>query len=139
MKRAILWTVAAMGAVLLAQSQKDNPNFTGGEVMRLEVPKDATMVRFRFEPGARTKWHTHSVSQVITVEEGVALHQVKGGPVVLVKAGQTIAVGAGVLHWHGAAPDKGGTQFNITRGDPQWGETVSDAEYRAKPVELKLP
>ena len=139
--RTLLLGAIGLAAISLAvaQSQKANPNFTGGEVNRLDVPKNATMVRFRFEPGARTKWHTHSVNQIISVEEGVALHQVKGGPVVLLKAGQTIMVGAGVMHWHGAAPDKGGTQFNITQGDPEWGPEVTDAEYRAKPIELKLP
>ena len=35
------------------------------------------------------------------------------------RAGETTYAGGGVIHWHGAAPDKGVIQFNISRGGSQ--------------------
>jgi len=37
------------------------------------------------------------------------------------------------VHWHGAAPDKGGVQYNVTRGDITWLDEVTDKEFRATP------
>ena len=110
---------------------KANPNFTGGQPIRLEQAKSG-IAYFRFPPGVRTKWHSHSGGQIILVEEGVARHQVKGGPVMELHAGETVYVGPNVVHWHGAAPDQGGVQFNISRGDSTWFEEVTDAEFTAK-------
>ena len=67
------------------------------------------------------------------MEEGVAHTQVKGGPVIELKAGETTYVGPGVVHWHGAAPDQGGVQYNVTRGGITWLDEVTDAEFRAAP------
>jgi quercetin dioxygenase-like cupin family protein len=58
---------------------------------------------------------------------------VKGGPVIELRAGETTYAGPGVVHWHGAAPDKGGVQYNVTRGGIMWGEEVTDKEFRAAP------
>lgn len=126
----------SVGLVLAAQdAQKQNPNFTG-TVVRLEDTSNASIAHFRFEPGSRTRWHSHEGGQIILVEEGVGLTQVKGGPVIELHAGETTYVGPGVVHWHGAAPDKGGVQFNISRGGITWLGEVTDAEFRAKPRRL---
>jgi hypothetical protein len=37
------------------------------------------------------------------------------------------------VHWHGAAPDKGGVQYNVTRGGITWLGEVTDQEFRAAP------
>jgi quercetin dioxygenase-like cupin family protein len=124
------------GLFFLQAQQAPNPNFTGGEVTKLDDKSNATIAHFRFGPGSRTKWHSHSEGQIILVEEGVALTQVKGGPVVELHAGQTTYVGPGVVHWHGAAPDQGGVQYNVTRGSITWLGEVTDAEYHAKPRQL---
>jgi hypothetical protein len=68
------------------------------------------------------------------VEDGVGLYQEKGGPVVEMRAGETHYCPPGVVHWHGAAPHEGGTQFNVSRGDIMWLAEVTDQEYTAKPV-----
>jgi hypothetical protein len=38
------------------------------------------------------------------------------------------------VHWHGASPKEGGTQFNISRGGMTWLDVVTDEEFNAKPV-----
>jgi quercetin dioxygenase-like cupin family protein len=119
--------------MIQAQSQQANPNFTGGTVTKMEDNSKATIVKFRFDPGARTKWHSHDGGQIIMVEEGVARHQVKGQPVTELKAGETTYAGPGVVHWHGAAPKQGGTQYNVTKGTVTWLDAVTDQEYNAAP------
>ena len=124
--------VAALSGAWIAGAQVQNsPNFTGGTVTKMEDTSKAVIVKFKFDPGARTRWHSHSGGQIVMVEEGVARHQIKGQPVTEMKAGDTIYVGPGVVHWHGSSPAAGGTQFNITRGDVTWLDPVSDAEYSA--------
>jgi quercetin dioxygenase-like cupin family protein len=124
-----------LSACVIAYSQdKPNPNFTGGEVRPLKENSQGNSVRFYFGPGARTKWHSHEGGQIILVEDGVGLYQEKGGPVVELRAGETHYCLPGVVHWHGASPKEGGTQFNTSRGGITWGDAVTDAEFDAKPV-----
>lgn len=113
---------------------KPNPNFTGGTVTALDEKPQGNIAHFRFSPGSRTKWHSHEGGQIILVEEGVGLTQVRGGPVIELHAGDTIWCPPGVEHWHGAAPDKGGVQYNISRGGIKWLEEVSEKDFTAKPV-----
>lgn len=123
------------GALLLVGQEKQakaNPNFTGGQPIALEQAKSG-IAYFRFPAGVRTKWHSHSGGQIILVEEGVGLHQVKGKPIQELHAGETVYAGPGVVHWHGAAPDREGVQYNVSRGEITWFEEVTEAEYRAKP------
>jgi quercetin dioxygenase-like cupin family protein len=121
-------------ACALAYSQqKPNPNFTG-EVKTITENSDGKSAHFYFTPGARTKWHSHEGGQIILVEDGVGLYQEKGGPVVELRANETHYCPPGVVHWHGASPKEGGTQFNVSRGGITWLAEVSDAEFNAKPV-----
>ena len=123
---------AASGLWILQGQQKQNPNFTG-TVTTIKENSDGNIAHFRFEPGARTKWHIHERGQIILVEEGVARTQVKGGPVIELHAGETIYCPPGVPHWHGAAPDQGGTQYNISRGGITWLDEVTEKEFTAPP------
>ena len=107
-------------------------NFTG-TVTKVEEGSDGAIAHFRFAPGARTKWHSHERGQIILVEEGVARTQVRGGPVVELHAGDIIYAPPGVVHWHGAAPDKECIQYNVTRGAVTWFEEVSETDYTAAP------
>jgi len=130
----------AFGVLLLqGQQPKQNPNFTGGKVTAVEEKPEGNVAHFRFDPGARTKWHIHERGQVVVVEEGVGLEQEKGGPVIELHAGDSIYCPPGVAHWHGAAPNQGGTQFNISRGGIQWLEEVTDKEYTAPTKRLQVP
>lgn len=129
----ILGTSAGLWMLQAQDKGKQNSNFTGGNVTKLDEGTKATIAHFRFDAGSRTKWHSHEGGQIILVEEGVAHTQVKGGPVIELKAGETTYVGPGVMHWHGAAPDRGGVQYNVTRGGITWGNEVTDQEFRTPP------
>jgi quercetin dioxygenase-like cupin family protein len=117
-----LWSVHA----------QQSSNFTG-TVTRVEEGSDGIIAHFRFAPGARTKWHSHERGQIILVEQGIARTQVKGGPVIELHAGEIIYAPPGVVHWHGAAPDKECIQYNVTRGMVSWFEEVSEKDYTAPP------
>jgi quercetin dioxygenase-like cupin family protein len=122
------------GLWALHAQQTPSSNFTGGKVTRLEENPPGQIGYFHFDPGARTKWHIHEKGQLVFVEEGVGLIQQKGGPVIELHAGEAVWCPPGVAHWHGAAPDRGGTQYNVTRGGITWLEPVTDQEFTAKTV-----
>jgi quercetin dioxygenase-like cupin family protein len=86
-----------------------------------------------FEAGSRSYWHAHPNGQLILNESGIGLHQVQGKPMTRLAPGDSVYVGPGVVHWHGAAPDSSLTQVNIGFGGmTKWGEPVADAVYRGK-------
>jgi len=126
-----------VGLILVASAQQPSPNFTGGNVTRLQETPPGQITYLHFDAGVRTKWHIHEKGQLILVEEGVGLAQEKDGPIVELHAGEVIWCPPGVEHWHGAAPDTGGTQYNVTRGGIKWGAEVTDQEYTAKTVRKK--
>ena len=126
-----LCAVATAGLWVLEAQPKQSPNFTGGTVTPIAEGSKGAIAHFRFDPGARTKWHSHSEGQIILVEEGVGLVQDKGGPILELHAGETTFNKPGVVHWHGAAPKAGGVQYNVTRGEINWLEEVSEKEYNA--------
>jgi len=92
----------------------------------------------RFEPGARTFWHTHPLGQTLHITSGVGHVQTWGGPIRQVRAGDTVWIPPNEKHWHGATPEhsmehiamqevKGGEHVN-------WLEAVTDEQYKAKPA-----
>lgn len=112
-------------------------NFTG--TVRLQ-PAFASTAEARaygatvaFEPGARTHWHTHPRGQLLVITSGVGRVQRWGGPVEEVRAGDVVRFGAGVKHWHGAAPTSAMTHLAIVEPlDGQgvtWLGPVSDTQY----------
>lgn len=134
MKRKLKFAILLPVCLIAYSQDKPNPNFTGGEVKVVKENSQGNIAHFYFPPGVRTKWHSHEGGQIILVEDGVGLYQEKGGPVVELRAGETHYCPPGVVHWHGASPKEGGTQFNVSRGGITWGDVVSDAEFNATPV-----
>jgi quercetin dioxygenase-like cupin family protein len=106
-------------------------------VVRATEPSRVNISAVRFTPGARTAWHAHAVSQTLVVTEGLGLHQPRGGPVKVIRAGDVVATPADVWHWHGASADHHLTHLSITeapgngRPEEEWGEHVTDEEYTA--------
>lgn len=86
-----------------------------------------------FEPGARSAWHVHPAGQHLIVTEGVGRTGVWDGPVVEIKAGDTVWCPPGVKHWHGAAPGSSMTHVALTGvkdgTNVEWMEKVSDEQY----------
>jgi len=97
-------------------------------------PGRASGATVRFEPGARTAWHTHPLGQTLIVTAGVGLVQQEGGAVQEIRPGDVITIPAGVKHWHGATADHAMTHIAIAeRRDGRsvdWFEKVTDQQYR---------
>ena len=89
-------------------------------------------------PGARTAWHTHPHGQTIYVLEGVGLAQRRGGPVEVIRPGDSVFFDPGEEHWHGAAATRLMTHLALVHVDDEgnsatWGAHVTDEEYAAAP------
>jgi quercetin dioxygenase-like cupin family protein len=89
----------------------------------------------RFEPGARTAWHTHPLGQTLIVTAGCGLAQREGGRVEQIRPGDVVWFAPGEKHWHGAGPTTAMTHIAIAEALDgkvvDWLEHVSDAQYRA--------
>lgn len=106
------------------------------ETLAQTTAPDLVVNRTHFTPGARTCWHRHPRGQVLVVESGVALVQERGGPVLRLRAGQSVTCDPGVEHWHGASSEHTFVQLAVTPADDDgayavWGEQVSQEQYAA--------
>jgi quercetin dioxygenase-like cupin family protein len=93
---------------------------------------DKRLARLVFEAGARTHWHRHTDRQLLVIEEGLGLVQERGEPIRELRVGEPFNTKANVWHWHGAAPDQQAVQLTFYGGTIEWGEEVTDEEYRGK-------
>jgi quercetin dioxygenase-like cupin family protein len=116
--------------------------FTGAVYLdAVATPSDASRVsasNVHFTPGARTAWHTHPFGQTIHVLEGVGLTQRRGGPVEVIRPGDSVFFEPGEDHWHGASATRFMAHIAIVQVDEQgsaatWGDHVTDEEYAAAP------
>lgn len=109
-------------ATITGQFQRPAPSRIGGALVR-------------FEPGARTAWHTHPLGQTLIVTEGVGWTQIEGGPKLEFHAGDILWCPAEHKHWHGATPHGAMAHYAIQEslnGSPvTWMEHVTDEEYLA--------
>jgi quercetin dioxygenase-like cupin family protein len=126
---SIVWTdVAAQQGG--APAAPDPANFTGK--VTPHATDDIRIIRYTFDPAARTNWHCHAGGQTIIVEKGRLRAMERGGT-----AGkefgpsQTYVTAPGVEHWHGALPNAPLTQVAVSFGATKWGGKVTDAEYGA--------
>jgi quercetin dioxygenase-like cupin family protein len=139
MKRLLVASVIlVLGAVSVAWSQAPAPpaqpdpaNFSGK--VAGHPTTDIRMLRYSFEPGARTNWHSHAGGQSVFIEKGHARVQERGGPVREFGPRTTFTAEPGVAHWHGALPSEGLTQVSLSFGATNWMETVTDEQYAAAP------
>jgi quercetin dioxygenase-like cupin family protein len=116
--------------------------FTGAVYLdAVATPSDTSRVsasNVHFTPGARTAWHTHPFGQTIHVLEGVGLTQRRGGPVEVIRPGDSVFFEPGEDHWHGASATRFMAHIAIVQVDEQgsaatWGDHVTDEEYAAAP------
>jgi len=86
-----------------------------------------------FEPGARTRWHTHPAGQTILITQGLGWVQKDGESVQEVRPGDVVFFEPQEKHWHGASAQVGMSHIAITEvADGKavdWWEPVSDAQY----------
>ncbi len=121
-------------------SGKGSPQYFTGMVRvdpLFDAPDPARVVSasVTFEPGARTAWHTHPLSQTLIVTAGRGRVQREGGPVEEIRPGDVVWIPPGEKHWHGAAPTTAMThiaiQEKIDGKTVDWLEPVSDEQYGA--------
>lgn len=113
-----------------------NDNFTGTAYLLSLIEGDSTnpnsVGNVTFEPGARTKWHSHPAGQILLATDGVGYYQEKGQPKKILRKGDVIKCPPNILHWHGASVDSVFVQIAITgreKGTTIWLEKVTDEEY----------
>ena len=89
----------------------------------------------RFEPGARTAWHTHPLGQPCPSSPGKGRVQTFGGKVREIRAGDVVWIPPNEKHWHGAAPDTNmvhvAMQEALDGKHVEWMEHVTDEQYKA--------
>jgi quercetin dioxygenase-like cupin family protein len=115
-------------------------SFTGtvwqDPIIEAPAPARIRSAWVRFEPGARTAWHSHPLGQTLHVVSGVGRVQTFGGPVHEIHAGDTVWIPPGEKHWHGAAPDVAmmhlAMQEHLDGKHVTWLEHVTDEQYGAK-------
>ena len=116
------------------------PNFTGtvwqDPIITAPDPALLRSAWVRFEPGARTAWHTHPLGQTLHVISGVGHVQTWGGPIRQIRPGDTVWIPPGEKHWHGASPDHAMEHLAMQEAKDgahvKWLEPVTDAQYLGK-------
>jgi quercetin dioxygenase-like cupin family protein len=108
-------------------------------VTTVTPPSRLGAANVHFTPGARTAWHTHPLGQTIFVNEGVGPCQRQGGPVEIIRPGDSVYVEPGEYHRHGATPDRFMVHIAIQEADESgspvtWGEHVNDEDDAQAPA-----
>ena len=104
---------------ITGQFQRPDPSRVGGAIVR-------------FEPGARTAWHSHPAGQTLIVTQGIGWTQVEGGPKLKFYAGDILWCPAEHKHWHGATPHEAMTHIAIqesVNGTPVSVSNVTDLQF----------
>ena len=115
-------------------------NFTGhvrrDPILTTDAPSRLAAGYVTFDPGARTRWHTHPVGQLLIITHGAGRVGTWAGAVEEVKAGDVVWFAPEEKHWHGAGPDTAMTHIAVTESEDgsavEWLEPVSDDDFLGK-------
>lgn len=124
-------------ALVFPQGERiTNENFTGIAYLQPLIDADSlnsiSVGNVTFEPGARSKWHSHPAGQILLVTDGVGYYQEKGHPKRILRKGDVVKCPPNIPHWHGASADTALVQVAVSgreSGPTVWLEVVSDEEY----------
>jgi quercetin dioxygenase-like cupin family protein len=115
-----------------------NDNFTGTAYLQMLIAADSmnptAVGNVTFEPGARSKWHSHPAGQILLAIDGVGYYQEKGQPKKILRKGDAVKCPPNVPHWHGASVNTAFVQIAITgreKGETVWFEAVTDSVYNS--------
>lgn len=120
-------------------SMKGTPDYFTGTVRRdplFDMPEPARTAAayVSFEPGARTKWHTHPLGQALVVTFGCGWVGKVDGTVYEIKPGDVVWIEPGEKHWHGGTRTTAMTHMAIQEGldgkMATWLEPVSEDDYK---------
>ena len=134
LKETITSVCAALAlGVLVLGTQTDiisaqSNNFQGGAPEISQTP-DMRNIRILFPAGVRSSWHTHTWGQLLMIEDGIGLHQIRGRAIEEFHPGEPFWTPADVEHWHGAHPEVDAHQLTIYEGDVVWLDPVTDEQY----------
>jgi quercetin dioxygenase-like cupin family protein len=81
-------------------------------IMDEKIAKELRIGVVNFDPGARTKWHTHTNEQVLYVVDGKGIVATEEEEVVVTQ-GTFIFIPSGEKHWHGATPETSFSHMSI--------------------------
>jgi len=125
--------VSVVATLAVARADAQQSNFMGGTIEVLDNARmgDVSALRLRFPAGVRSNWHTHTDGQLLMVESGRGLHQVRGQAIEVRGPGDPWWTEAGVEHWHGAHPEEDVVQWTFYSGTVDWMDPVMDDQYRA--------
>ncbi len=121
-----------------APTGRGKPEWFTGTVLQdpiIEAPAPARVraTTVRFEPGARTNWHTHPLGQTLHIVSGVGRVQAWDGKVREVRAGDVVWFAPNEKHWHGAGPSTSMVHVAIHEAldgkHVDWLEKVTDVQY----------
>ena len=124
-----VWILVGQQSAVTSARQS---SFMGGNPSVVDS-EDIRTLRLSFPAGSRSNWHSHTWGQLLMVEEGRGLTQVRGESIQEMHPGQPWFTAAGVEHWHGAAQDVDMLQLTIYEGSVEWMDPVTDEQYRAAP------
>jgi quercetin dioxygenase-like cupin family protein len=124
-------------SVILPKGEKGlNDIFTGNVWVQMLVTDkeyNCPVYNVTFEPGARTKWHSHPGGQILLVTGGNGFYQEEGKPAQSLKEGSVVKIPPNVKHWHGASKNSYfvhvGISTNPNLGDAEWFGPVTDQQY----------
>jgi quercetin dioxygenase-like cupin family protein len=81
-------------------------------------PEDgAAVFAVHFEPGGRSRPHTHTHGQMLLITAGKGVVGDRSGRRT-VEVGDVVVAGPGEWHWHGAAPDSPMTHVTVQMAGP---------------------
>jgi quercetin dioxygenase-like cupin family protein len=128
-------SVGGLSTLAVVRAQQPAPaneaRFTG--VTTVLDGKDLSAARRRFEPGARSAWHSHDNGQLLFVQEGRMRSQKRGQPIKEFGPGDSEYTAPRVEHWHGAVPQTHLIQINVGfGGETRWLQKTTDEEYNGK-------
>lgn len=116
---------------------KAGSKFTGSVFPYMTMPATdgVTINTVNFTPCARTYWHSHEGGQILIVLAGRGLIQAAGGPVRVIRAGDTVWAPPGERHWHGGSGDSFMVHTAISLGVTAWEGEVTEDEFNVAPIE----
>jgi quercetin dioxygenase-like cupin family protein len=116
--------------------------FTG--TVRVDAPFQAAAparvggATVKFEPGARTAWHTHPLGQTLFVISGLGWVQRERGPIEEIHPGDIVYFEPDEKHWHGASKTTAMQHIAVAEAldgkAVDWLEHVAKEEYERGPA-----
>ncbi|GAA4989029.1 NAD-dependent epimerase/dehydratase family protein [Pseudonocardia tropica] len=114
-----------------APEQTFTGNVTISGYFRRDDPSRLSGARVMFPPAARTPWKVNPAGQTIVVTGGAGRAQGEGEDIIELRAGDLAWFPPGQWHWEGAAPDQEMTCIVLHESTVEFGERVTDEQYRS--------